>query len=315
MRRRAPVPGARGAGGSEAARAGRGTGLRVGLVSLGCPKNLVDSEVMLGLLKRSGARLVTDARQADVVVVNTCGFIENARRESVETILEMAQLKEGHPGKRLVVAGCLVQRHAPELRREMPEIDALLGTGEIQHVVEAVVGARNGAKKAGPPEPTWLHNRETPRELSTPGHLAYLKIGDGCDYRCAFCIIPRLRGRYRSRALEDVVAEAERLVERGVRELVLVAQDTTRYGVDLGLRDGLARLLRRLGRIARLRWIRVMYAHPTTLSDALLETMAGEEKVVKYLDVPLQHASACGVPPVASASWASSSGFVGACPE
>jgi ribosomal protein S12 methylthiotransferase len=263
--------------------------LRVGLLSLGCPKNLVDSEVMLGLLRKDGCEVVADPGRADVVVVNTCSFIESARRESVDAILEMARVKGSGPGRRLVVTGCMVQRYESELQREIPEIDATLGTGEVGSVVAAVRG--RAGRKGAPTPPTWVYDHTTPRVLSTPSYLAYLKISEGCGYTCSFCIIPRLRGAYRSRPMADILAEARGLADGGVRELVLVAQDTSRYGWDLGRRDGLAVLLRRLARIDGLRWIRVMYAYPTTLSDGILEVIAEEEKIVKYLDLPLQHAS------------------------
>ena len=263
--------------------------IKVGMVSLGCPKNLVDGEVMLGTLRARGHELVADAREADVIVVNTCAFIDRAKQESVDAILEMAALKQ-RGGKRLVVTGCLAQRYDAELRREIPEIDASLGTGQVTDIVRAVEGEATALGEA-PALPTWVYDHTSPRVLATPAHMAYVKISEGCDYTCSFCIIPTLRGKHRSRNVEDVVAEARSLAGRGVKEIVLVAQDSTRYGLDLGVRDGLAYLLRRLGRIDGLRWIRVMYAYPATLSDPILEAMASEEKVVKYVDIPLQHAS------------------------
>jgi ribosomal protein S12 methylthiotransferase len=263
----------------------------VGLVSLGCPKNLVDGEVMLGRLQGAGYALVADPREADVIVVNTCAFIETAKQESVDAILEMAREKETGRAKRLVVTGCLTQRYDADLRREIPEIDATLGTGQVEGIVEAVGGAATSLAEAGPGLPTWVYDHQQPRVLSTPPWLAYVKISEGCDYTCSFCIIPALRGRHRSRGVEDVVAEAKALAARGVREIVLVAQDSTRYGLDHGVRDGLAYLLRRLGRVEGLRWIRVMYAYPATLTDPILDALASEEKVVKYVDIPLQHAS------------------------
>ena len=264
-------------------------GLRVGMVSLGCPKNLVDGEVMLGRLQAAGYGLVADAREADVVVVNTCAFIDRAKQESVDAILEMAREKETGRAKRLVVTGCLPQRYDAELRKEIPEIDATLGTGQVDDIVRAVGGHGTSLAEAGPP--TWVYDHNSPRVRSTPPWLAYVKISEGCDYTCSFCIIPTLRGRHRSRGVEDVVAEARALAAKGVREIVLVAQDSTRYGLDHGVRDGLAYLLRRLGRIDGLRWIRVMYAYPSTLTDPILDAMASEERVVKYVDIPLQHAS------------------------
>jgi ribosomal protein S12 methylthiotransferase len=261
------------------------------MVSLGCPKNLVDGEVMLGRLQGAGYELVADARQADVVVVNTCAFIDRAKQESVDAILEMAREKETGRAKRLVVTGCLSQRYDEELRREIPEIDATLGTGQVDDILRAVSGEATSLADAEPGLPTWVYDHTSPRILSTPSWLAYVKISEGCDYTCSFCIIPTLRGTHRSRNVEDIVAEARALAARGVREIVLVAQDSTRYGLDHGIRDGLAYLLRRLGRIDGIRWIRIMYAYPATLSDPILEAIASEEKVVKYVDIPLQHAS------------------------
>ncbi|HEY5906953.1 MAG TPA: 30S ribosomal protein S12 methylthiotransferase RimO [Vicinamibacteria bacterium] len=263
---------------------------KVGMLSLGCPKNLVDGEVMLGQLRARGYDLVADAREADVLVVNTCAFIDRAKQESVDAILEMAALKEQGKAKRLVVTGCLSQRYDAELRREIPEIDASLGTGQVADILRAVEGEATSVGDA-PELPTWVYDHTSPRLLTTPAYMAYVKISEGCDYTCSFCIIPTLRGKHRSRSAEDIVAEVRRLAERGVKEVVLVAQDSTRYGLDLGVKDGLAYLLRRLGRIDGLHWIRVMYAYPATLSDPILDAMASEDKVVKYVDIPLQHAS------------------------
>jgi len=263
----------------------------VGLLSLGCPKNLVDGEVMLGRLQGAGYELVADAREADVVVVNTCAFIDRAKQESVDAILEMAREKESGRAKRLVVTGCLSQRYDEELRREIPEIDATLGTGQVEEIVRAVSGEATSLADAGPGLPTWVYDHTAPRVLSTPPWLAYVKISEGCDYTCSFCIIPTLRGKHRSRNVEDVVSEVRGLAARGVREIVLVAQDSTRYGLDHGIRDGLAYLLRRLGRVEGIRWIRILYAYPATLTDPILDAIASEEKVVKYVDIPLQHAS------------------------
>ena len=246
---------------------------------------------MLGRLQGAGYRLVADAKQADVIVVNTCAFIDRAKQESVDAILEMAREKETGRAKRLVVTGCLTQRYDADLRREIPEIDATLGTGQVEGIVRAVGGGATSLAEAPPGPPTWVYDHTAPRVLSTPPWLAYVKISEGCDYACSFCIIPTLRGRHRSRNVEDVVAEVRGLAARGVREIVLVAQDSTRYGLDHGVRDGLAYLLRRLGRVDGIRWIRVMYAYPSTLTDPILDAMASEEKVVKYVDIPLQHAS------------------------
>jgi ribosomal protein S12 methylthiotransferase len=259
------------------------------MVSLGCPKNLVDSEVMLGRLQSRGHELVSDAQDADVIVVNTCAFIDRAKQESIDTILEMAREKETGRARRLVVTGCLAQRYDEDLRKEIPEIDATLGTGQVEDILRAVEG--EATVVAAEETPTWVYDHVAPRLLTTQGHTAYLKISEGCDYTCSFCIIPKLRGRHRSRAPEDVLAEARALAERGVKELVLIAQDSTRYGLDLGQRDGLAGLLRGLGQVDGVKWIRVMYAYPATMSDRILDAIAEVDQVVKYVDMPLQHAS------------------------
>ncbi|MBK5254797.1 MAG: 30S ribosomal protein S12 methylthiotransferase RimO [Vicinamibacteria bacterium] len=266
---------------------------RVGFVSLGCPKNLVDSEVMLGSLKRRGHEIATDPGSADVIVVNTCAFIDRAKKESIDTILEMAKLKteagDGSP-RRLIVTGCLAERHDADLRREIPEIDATLGTGQIPEIVAAVEGRATMVDRTTK-RPEWIYDADSPRLQSTASHTAFVKISEGCDYTCTFCIIPTLRGLHRSRRPEDIENEVRRLAAAGVREVVLVAQDSTRYGLDLGERGALAPLLRRLGRIEGVRWIRVMYAYPATVTDEILDAIATEERVVKYVDMPLQHAS------------------------
>ncbi|MEO8501526.1 MAG: 30S ribosomal protein S12 methylthiotransferase RimO [Vicinamibacteria bacterium] len=266
---------------------------RVGFVSLGCPKNLVDSEVMLGTLKRRGHEIAADMASADVIVVNTCAFIDRAKKESIDTVLEMAKLKQGaadgHP-RRLIVTGCLAERHDAMLRQEIPEIDATLGTGQIPEIVAAVEGRATTVDRTTR-RPEWIYDSESPRLQSTASHTAFVKISEGCDYTCTFCIIPTLRGLHRSRRPEDIESEVRRLASQGVREIVLVAQDSTRYGLDLGQRGALAPLLRRLGAIEGVRWIRVMYAYPATVTDEILEAIATEERVVKYVDMPLQHAS------------------------
>ncbi len=265
---------------------------RIGFLSLGCPKNLVDSEVMLGTLKRRGHEIATDVAAADVIVVNTCAFIDRAKQESIDTVLEMAKLKTSAagPGPRLVVTGCLAERHDADLRREIPEIDATLGTGQIPEIVAAVEGRATTVDRTSK-RPEWIYDADSPRLQSTASHTAFVKISEGCDYTCTFCIIPTLRGLHRSRRPEDIENEVRRLAAAGVREIVLVAQDSTRYGLDLGQRGALAPLLRRLGAIPGLRWIRVMYAYPSTVTDEILEAIATEERVVKYVDMPLQHAS------------------------
>jgi len=305
--------------------------MKIGFLSLGCPKNLVDGEVMLGLAREAGHEITGDATGADVLVVNTCAFIDSAKKESIDAILEMAAHKKDGRCARLVVTGCLAERYRDELQREIPEIDAVLGTGEVEGIVDAIGSAPRSAvrdpqgdvrplklfrpsdlqepgdataahraprttdraaRTADRSLPTYLYDAETPRLLTTPSHYAYVKIAEGCDYTCAFCIIPTLRGEYRSRAADSIVREAETLAARGVRELLLISQDTTFYGIDRGERGALAGLLRRLNAIEGLAWIRLLYLYPTTITDDVLEAMAECEKVCRYIDLPLQHASA-----------------------
>ena len=265
--------------------------LKIGFVSLGCPKNLVDSEVMMGLLAAKGHELTPHPGEADVLVVNTCSFIDPAKKESVDTILEMAEFKKTGRAQRLIVAGCLVERYRGDIRKEMPEVDAIVGTNEIEGIVAACEGLSPVA--SGAPAP-YLYHDLTPRVLATPRHFAYLKIAEGCDHPCTFCVIPQYRGRFRSRRFESVIAEAARLFGQGVREINLIGQDTTCYGEDLGLADGLPLLLERLARIetAREKWIRFLYAYPNRVTQKLLDTMAAHPSLVKYIDMPLQHASA-----------------------
>jgi ribosomal protein S12 methylthiotransferase len=342
----------------------------VGFISLGCPKNLVDSEVMMGLLDRAGARLTGRPEEADILVVNTCSFIDTAKQESVDTILEMARHKTSGKAKKLIVAGCLVERYRDEIRRNIPEVDAVVGTGELESILEAagmaprpvspfniltgVSPAQAGLSRSGQESlagthkasagakaqvlsgevtyglksvpyageasgirfraegdlrerqgrftreewqgaahmlPTYLYDETTPRLLTTGRTSAYIKIAEGCDHPCTFCVIPNLRGKFRSRRFESVVAEAQRLVGSGVRELTLIGQDTTCYGEDLGLKDGLALLLDELARIEGLRWLRFLYAYPNRITGRLLETIAKHDNICKYMDVPLQHAS------------------------
>ncbi len=326
--------------------------MKIGFISLGCPKNLVDSEVMLGLARRAGHTLTTDASDADVLVVNTCAFIDSAKQESVDAILEMAALKragrdeaergEGAPASeelggvqgsppfkrrtRLLVTGCLAERYRDQLQREIPEIDVLLGTNEVPEIVRAIEGTGQADSRAtglfqvpgnclqvpvklfrrgdggaaiGRPArgvdsrlPTYIYDADTPRLLTTPKHYAYVKIAEGCDYKCAFCIIPQLRGAYRSRSIDSLVDEGKRLAQEGVREIILISQDSTFYGVDRGERCALARLLRRLNGVDGLEWIRLLYLYPTTVDDSVMGAMAECEKVCNYVDLPLQHASA-----------------------
>jgi len=334
----------------------------VGFISLGCPKNLVDSEVMMGLLDRAGARLTNHPEEAEILVVNTCSFIDTAKQESIDTILEMARHKTSGAAKKLIVAGCLVERYRDEIRKSIPEVDAVVGTGELEAILEAAglstppaalspfniltgkaAETRPGqesqagthkravgqgfspdtrpAKKAGAlapevtsrPEgdlreqqgrfrrddwqgathllPTYLYDETVPRFLTTPKSSAYIKIAEGCDHPCSFCVIPNLRGKFRSRRFESVVAEAHQLVARGVREITLIGQDTTCYGEDLGLKDGLATLLDALAQIPNLRWLRFLYAYPNRITNRLLATIARHDNICKYLDLPLQHAA------------------------
>src|SRR5215831_1038894 len=292
---------------------------KVGFVSLGCPKNLVDTEVMMGLVTSAGAELVSRAEDADVIVVNTCSFIESAQQESVNTILEMARHKAGK-AKKLVVAGCLVERFRDEIRKNIPEVDAVVGTGELEKIISAagvasehsahspfriLTSRAEGDLRASQGRfsreswdgaisdlPNYLYDETTPRVLATARSTAYIKIAEGCDHPCGFCIIPQLRGKFRSRRFESVVAEAERLAHSGVREITLIGQDTTCYGEDLGLKDGLPLLLERLAKIEDLRWVRFLYAYPNKITGRLLEAIAANEKICSYIDVPLQHASA-----------------------
>jgi ribosomal protein S12 methylthiotransferase len=328
----------------QEARSATSAAPKIGFVSLGCPKNLVDSEVMMGMLSSAGAKITTHAEDADIIVVNTCSFIDTAKQESVDTILEMAGHKTGGKAKKLIVAGCLVERYRNEIQKNIPEVDAVVGTGELDKILAAagvqaspahasdspfkILNASTASQslksgvysdqKAGHtharPEgdaresagrfsrdewdgavhdlPNYLYDETTPRVLATPKHMAYIKIAEGCDHPCTFCIIPQLRGKFRSRRFESVIAEAESLAKRGVKEVVLIGQDTTCYGEDFGLKDGLALLLERLAQIEDLRWVRFLYAYPNKITGKLLEVMANNEKVCSYMDVPLQHASA-----------------------
>ncbi len=261
---------------------------KVGFVSLGCPKNLVDSEVMMGILAREGYELTPRADDAEILVVNTCSFIESAQKESVDAILEMAEHKKFGAAKKLIVAGCLVERYRNQILEQIPEVDAVVGTGEVERIIEAV----EGDLKVLPAEPpAFLYHDLTPRLVTTPKHQAYIKIAEGCDHPCTFCIIPELRGAFRSRRFESVVREAENLAAAGAREITLIGQDTTSYGEDLGLRDGLAQLLERLAQVDDLLWVRFLYAYPNRVTQKMLETLAAHERLAKYIDMPLQHAS------------------------
>jgi ribosomal protein S12 methylthiotransferase len=295
--------------------------LKIGFISLGCPKNLVDSEVMMGQLVAKGHELTPHPDQAEVLVVNTCSFIDPAKKESIDAILEMAEYKKIGRARKLIVAGCLVERYRGDIRREMPEVDALVGTNELERIValcedaaEEPVGQTMGVRRLpgaaecsggqttqtdrpphqGEPAAPYLYHDLTPRVLATPRHFAYIKIAEGCDHPCTFCVIPQYRGRLRSRRFESVISEATRLFQQGVREINLIGQDTTCFGEDVGLGDGLARLLARLAEIEtpREKWIRFLYAYPNKVTQRLLDTMAAHPSLAPYIDMPLQHASA-----------------------
>jgi ribosomal protein S12 methylthiotransferase len=268
---------------------------KVGFVSLGCPKNLVDSEVMMGTLAEAGYQITNNAEDADTVVVNTCGFIESAKQESIDAILEATTLKAEGKAKRVVVAGCLVERYRDDLIKELPEVDAFIGTSQVADILKAA-DDRFDAKqltitRIGNKSATYLYDEYTPRLRATQSHTAFIKIAEGCDRPCAFCSIPSMRGSFRSRRFGSIIEEARTLASQGVKEVVLIAQDSSRYGEDLGEVDLLAQLIRALGEIEQLEWVRVMYAYPTHISDAFLAAIAETPKAVKYLDMPLQHAS------------------------
>ena len=268
---------------------------KVGFVSLGCPKNLVDSEVMMGQLADAGYQITNNADEADTLVVNTCGFIESAKQESIDAILDATSLKAEGKARRVIVAGCLVERYRDDLMKELPEVDAFIGTSQVNEILKAA-DAGFDAKQltitpVGNKSSTYLYDEYTPRMRATQAHTAFIKIAEGCDRPCAFCSIPSMRGSFRSRRFGSIVEEARNLAKQGVKEVVLIAQDSSRYGEDLGEVDALAALIRALGEIEDLEWVRVMYAYPTHISDAFLSAIAETPKAVKYLDMPLQHAS------------------------
>ena len=277
--------------------------MKIGFVSLGCPKNLVDSEVMMGQSQERGHTLTPNPADADVIVINTCAFIDSAKEESVNTILELAEFKKAGSCKRLVVTGCLGERYRDELKKQIPEIDAVLGTGDVPEIVGAIEGAAkfkripltlvqaDGTAASPRGLPTYLYGADSPRVFATPPHFAYIKVAEGCDYKCSFCIIPTLRGHYRSRPVDTIVREARSLAARGVRELILISQDTTFYGRDLGDGAALPQLLREMNTVEGIDWIRLLYLYPTTITDEILDAMAECDRVVKYIDLPLQHAA------------------------
>lgn len=264
--------------------------MKIGFVSLGCPKNLVDTEVMMGQLAARGHSLTHSPEEADAIVVNTCSFIDPAKQESVDAILEMAEFKRSGKARRLIVAGCLVERFRDDIQQTIPDVDAVLGTNELDSIVALCEG---GGTSSEPHEP-YLYHDLTPRVLATPRHYAYIKINEGCDHPCSFCVIPQFRGSFRSRRFESVINEAKRLFAQGVREINLIGQDTTAYGDDLGLQDGLALLLERLAQIEtpHKKWVRFLYCYPNRITSKLLDTIAAHQDIVNYIDMPLQHASA-----------------------
>ncbi|MDF2520063.1 MAG: ribosomal protein methylthiotransferase RimO [Clostridia bacterium] len=264
---------------------------KVALVSLGCSKNLVDSEVMLNILAGNKYKLTNKAEEADVIIVNTCGFIESAKQESIDSIIEMGQLKSNGKCKVLIASGCLAERYKEELMNEMPELDAVIGTGDYKNILEVIDEAMQGSKvvKFGHQEQVDIH--ELPRVISTGGASTFLKIAEGCDNRCTYCIIPKLRGKYRSRRFEDIVKEAALLAKQGIKEFNIIAQDTTRYGMDLYGEYRIAELLQEISKIEGIEWIRILYSYPDEFDDKLIDVIADNKKICKYLDIPIQHAS------------------------
>ena len=266
-------------------------GYKVGMISLGCPKNQVDGEALLAKLAYAGYQIVNKIENSDVMIVNTCGFIEDAKREAIDTILEVAQYKEAGLISAIVVTGCLAERYQDEILKEMPEVDAVIGIGANSDIVKVCDKALCGIKTSNYPNKCYLP-LDDERVLSTPPHWAYLKIAEGCDNRCSYCAIPGIRGSFRSRTIESVVDEAKNLVNRGVKEIILVAQDTTKYGQDLYGEYSLDKLLKELVKIDGLEWIRLFYCYPQRITDSLIDVIAKEDKVCKYIDIPLQHSDA-----------------------
>lgn len=260
----------------------------IGLVSLGCAKNQTDAEIMLGILAEDGYNITYDPSDADVIIVNTCGFIESAKQESINAILEMAQYKE-EKCKLLIATGCLAERYANDILIELPEVDAIVGTGDYDKIAEVIKSAFEGEKPVICGHKDRTPEERLPRILSTPPYTAYLKIADGCDNNCTYCAIPKIRGHFRSRKIEDIVDEAQRLAESGVKELILIAQDTSRYGSDIYGENTLDKLLEKLVKIEKIKWIRVHYFYPEAITDRLIDTMAKYDKICNYIDMPVQH--------------------------
>ncbi|WP_373600575.1 30S ribosomal protein S12 methylthiotransferase RimO [Paraclostridium bifermentans] len=265
--------------------------LKIALESLGCSKNLVDAEIMMGILNRKGYKLVGEFEEADIILVNTCGFIESAKQESIDTILDLAELKKTANLKLLIVTGCLAQRYAKELQEEIPEIDAIVGTGSYQQIDEIIAGLEKENNIVSLNDIEFAYNEDLPRYVTTPEHMAYLKIGEGCDNHCTYCIIPKLRGKYRSRKIEDIVKEAKELASNGVKELVVIAQDTTKYGFDLYGEVKLPQLLEELAQIEGIKWIRIMYSYPESITEELVKVIKKYDNICNYFDMPIQHAS------------------------
>ena len=265
--------------------------LKIALESLGCSKNLVDAEIMMGILNKKGYKLVGDFEEADIILVNTCGFIESAKQESIDTILELAQLKETANLKILIVTGCLAQRYSDELKAEIPEIDAIVGTGSYQNIDDIIDSLKKEKHIVSLNDIDFVYNENLPRYISTPNHMAYLKIGEGCDNKCTYCIIPKLRGKYRSRKMEDIIVEAKDLAAKGVKEVVVIAQDTTKYGCDLYGKEMLPQLLEELANIEGIKWIRIMYSYPESITEELVKVMKKYDNICNYFDMPIQHAS------------------------
>ncbi len=264
--------------------------MKAGFISLGCAKNLVDTEVMLGILQENGIELTPDPQEAEIIIVNTCAFIQSAKEESITTLLNMAEYKEKGCCRSLIIAGCLGERYHQELLDDMPEADAIVGTGAWHRIVEAVMETLAGNRVVLAGENEIVYDEKTPRILTTPAYSAYVKIAEGCDHRCAFCAIPLIRGRFRSRQIEDIAREVSRLAAKGVKEIILIAQDSTYYGKDIYGQPSLARLLQTLVKIEQIKWLRVLYCYPHHFTDQLIETIAKEPKICKYVDLPLQHA-------------------------
>lgn len=261
----------------------------VGVVSLGCAKNLVDTEIMLGILTNKGYKLVSREEEADILIINTCGFIESAKQESINTIIKLAEYKDNGRCKALIVAGCLAERYNEELQKEIPEIDGIVGTGNFIEILRVINKILNGQKYINFGNQNYEFQEDLPRVISTASHTAYLKIADGCDHFCTYCIIPYLRGSYRSRKIEDIVSEAKNLSNQGVKELIIVAQDITEYGKDIYGKIKLVELLKELVKIEKIEWIRLLYSYPENITDELIKTIKENKKICNYIDIPIQH--------------------------